>query len=216
MTGLVRRLLRQAARSRALARTLFGIDFPAHAPGERYFDLTTAALVRSAAARLAPGRRLLDMGTGLFATVGLATWKRTGCALVCSDRDPRIVERARVAVALNGAPAEVVCADLFDGLPGPFDVVAFNPPYVPTERLQSGERFRGQSDGGGDGSDVLARFLQGFAADGRGHVALLGTNDLFVPRPRMEALVAAVPGLALERVERAPLLPARVYVVIRR
>jgi release factor glutamine methyltransferase len=55
----------------------------------------------------------------------------------------------------------VVRADLCHGLCGPFDLVIFNPPYLPTaedERLP--EWLNRAFDGGPGGREVIARFLE--------------------------------------------------------
>jgi hypothetical protein len=212
----VRRALQRVSRSRPLARALLGIDFPAIRDGERYFDLTTPVLIRTVARDLTPASRVLDMGTGLFAAIGLALWRRVGCSVVCSDVDERIVARALQAVALNHAPLEVVQSDLFERAPGPFDAVTFNPPYVPREQLLGNETFASQSDGGPGGTAVLERFLDAFAEHGGGAVAYVGLGATHVPRSRVTPLVAARPALELRDIRGSRLPPVDVYVLARR
>jgi len=211
--GLLRRLAAGASRSRTLARARFLIDFPPLEPGERYFDLTTGPLVATAVRRLGPGRRLLDMGTGAFATVGLALWRRTGCDVVSTDVRPDLVRRARANVEANGAPIRVVEARFFDGVEGEFDVVTFNPPYVPSGMLGGPDV---QSDGGPEGTTVIEGFLDAFAARGGKATALLGVNRWLVPRETVVRLIAARPGLVRERVVGRWPWPADVYAMMRR
>jgi methylase of polypeptide subunit release factors len=210
---VLRRLAAAASRSRAVARWRFGIDFPPLGPGERYFDITTPVLVWAAAPLLDPGRRLLDMGTGAFATVGLALWRKTGCAVVSTDVRPDLVRRARANVEANGSPARVVEARFFEGLDGAFDVVTFNPPYVPSALLDGPDV---QSDGGPEGTTVIEGFLDAFAAHGGKATALLGVNRLLVPRETVARLVERRPGLALEQVRRRRPWPVDVHVLVRR
>jgi hypothetical protein len=58
-------------RSAFLTRWLFGVHAPALADGNRCFDLTTLALQREARRRIARGARVLDMGTGTTAVLGI-------------------------------------------------------------------------------------------------------------------------------------------------
>ena len=210
--GLLRLAASAVARSRPVARRLFGIEF-LPAPGARYFDLTTPVLVSVAAPALGPGKRLLDMGTGGFATIGLALWRRTGCEVVATDVAPELVEKARASVRANGAPVRVTQARFFDGVEGEFDCVTFNAPYVPSALL-SGHDV--QSDGGAEGTSVVEGFLEAFAERGGRATAYLGVNRLLVSRERIAALIGRRPGLALREIRRRSPWPADVYVITRR
>jgi release factor glutamine methyltransferase len=210
LLGPLRWAAGRAGRSRALARRLLGVELPRLGPGERYFDLTTQALVSAAAPSLGPGRRLLDMGTGPVAAVGLALWRRTGCDVVATDLTPELVRSAQASVEANHAPIRVVAARLFDGVEGEFDCVTFNAPYVPSALL-SGPDVR--SDGGPHGTSVVEAFLDAFAARGGSARGFLGVNGLLVPRGRVEALIARRRGLVLEAVVRKWPWPADVYVI---
>jgi methylase of polypeptide subunit release factors len=193
---------------------MFGVDFPPLPSGGRYFDLTTAVLVSVATPRLGPGRRLLDMGTGAFATIGLALWRRTGCDVVSTDVRPDLVRQAQANADANRAPIRVVEARFFDGVNGEFDCVTFNVPYVPS-RLLAGTGDV-QSDGGPEGTSVIEGFLDGFAARGARATAYLGVNRLFVPREKVVRLIERRAGLALKQVRRRWPWPVDVYVLERR
>ena len=213
MLGLLRRASWRLSGSRAFARRLFGIDFPPLQGSARYFDLTTPALVSVAAGRLGPDRRLLDMGTGAFATVGLALWRRTGCDVVATDVVPELVRQARANVEANRAPVRVVEARFFDGLEDEFDCVTFNLPYVPSTFLPGPDV---QSDGGPEGTRVIEGFLDAFVEHGGRSIACLGVNPLFVTRATVVSLIERRPGLALIEVRRRWPWPANVYTITRR
>jgi methyltransferase family protein len=212
MLGPLRWAAGRAGRSRALARRLLGIDLPPLGADARYFDLTTPVLVSVAAPSLAPGRRLLDMGTGAFAAVGLALWRRTGCDVVATDVSPELVRRAQANVEANRAPIRVVPSRFFDALEGEFDCVTFNAPYVPSGLL---ERPDVQSDGGPEGTSVIEAFLEAFAARGGQATAYLGVNRLLVPRDRVTGLIGRRPGLVLQAIRRRWPWPSEVYVIVR-
>lgn len=52
---------------------------------------------------------------------------------VATDVNPHAVALCRSAALRHRLPLEVVRTHLLTGLQGPFDVVAFNPPYLPQE-----------------------------------------------------------------------------------
>ena len=78
---------------------------------------------------LAPGARVLDLGTG--SGIGAIFAARKARSVLATDLNPHAVRCARINVLLNGLEdrIEVRQADLFDGLGERFDVVLFNPPY---------------------------------------------------------------------------------------
>jgi methylase of polypeptide subunit release factors len=211
--GLVRRASWRLGGSRTLARWFFGVDFP-RSPGQGYFDMTTPALVKVVGPRVRRESRVLDMGTGPFAVIGLALWRRCGCHVLATDVHPDIVRRARENVAANGAPIRVVEARFFEGIDEEFDCVTFNIPYVPTARLARPGDFR--SDGGPEGTSVIEAFLDAMSASGRAASAYLGVNASFVPRPKVVPLVEKRGSLRLAEIVRPLVIPVDVYVVERR
>jgi HemK-related putative methylase len=135
---------------------------------------------------LAPGARVLDLGTG--SGIGAVAAARKSHTVTATDINPHAVRCARINVLLNGLEGrvEVRQADLFDGLADRFDVVLFNPPYyrgTPRDALDQAwrspdvlERFACQLPGvlnpGGYALVVLssdgeqAAFLESFRANG--------------------------------------------------
>lgn len=75
---------------------------------------------------------------------------------------------------------EVVRADLFSGLRGRFDLILFNPPYLPTTDLERTDQWIDFAlDGGEDGRKTIRRFLKGLSAHLRpGGRALLLISSL--------------------------------------
>ena len=183
-------------------------------PEESYFDVTTPVLVNVALACLPRGARVVDMGTGPFATVGLALWRHHGCEVISVDVNEDSVRLARQNVAVNRAPVEVVASRFFDAVADDFDAVVFNPPYVPSavgDARGLTTRFRAQWDGGSDGTEVIRDFIVAVASDARRPLAIMGVNRSHVPSARLRPLLhAALVDVVATRSH--PVLPVDVYV----
>ncbi|MBI4392757.1 MAG: methyltransferase [Euryarchaeota archaeon] len=114
------------------------------------------------ALRVRPGQRVLDIGTGTGVLAIQAA--RAGGRVVATDVNPYAVALARLNAARNGVAIDVVRASLFQPFRGRFDVVLFNPPYLPVD---PGDRIRGwlnlALDGGETGDAVIEPFLRDLA-----------------------------------------------------
>ncbi len=88
----------------------------------------TFLLLRAVEARR--GESCVEVGCGS----GLVALHMASAALaVATDVNPHAVALCRSAARRHRLPLEVVRTHLLTGLQGPFDVVAFNPPYLPQE-----------------------------------------------------------------------------------
>lgn len=134
----------------------------------------TLLLLDAALAEVRPGDRVLEVGTGsghIAASLGGRVAR-----VVALDLNPHAVQSAR---ALG---VEVLRSDLFAGVRGPFDLVLFNPPYLPTapdERMDDWLEYA--LDGGPDGRRTIARFLEGL-------------GSVLAPRGRALLLVSSLTG----------------------
>ena len=137
-------------------------------PAEDSYLLIDAALSEIAGSdrRL----RIIEIGTGSGIVTAAMMRDAPEHRYAATDINPHAVTCARA----NRVP--VVRADLFRGIRGRFDLIIFNPPYLPTTPA---ERVDGWLDrawnGGADGRAVINRFLgqaPAFLAD-RGSILLL-------------------------------------------
>ncbi len=127
-------------------------------PSEDTFELLEAITLPEKAS-------VLELGTGC-GLIALACAQR-GASVVCTDVNPHAVQLARHNYEKNRSKVqgsfEVRTGDLFDPLntTETFDVIVFNPPYLPTTK---GERVGGwfdvATDGGTDGLTVTRRFIK--------------------------------------------------------
>lgn len=107
--------------------------------------------------RVAPGQRLLEMGcgTGLIALHAA----KSGALVTAADVNPHAVECTKRNAARNDLKVKVVQSDLFERINGCFDVIVFNPPYLPAKASSTSWLERSWS-GGGEGCEVAVGFLR--------------------------------------------------------
>ena len=219
-------ILRWGRSHPVLIRGLLGVRLPRGA--DVAFDPTTVLLARAARETKTPSDvTVLEMGIGAGALVGLSLARhclrtKEAIALAGCDCVPRRVESALAVARHNGLEAEFFESDLFAALPADrqFDLILFNPPYVPTsvgKDLDMGQRLtdeRTMWDGGDDGLVVLRKFL----ADAPPHLSprgrlLFGVQHVFVKDDAVRQVIDASPFQLQKRITRRG-VPAAVYVLV--
>lgn len=122
------------------------------------------------------GKRVADIGTGSGA-VGDAMADLGADLVVAIDISPLATRVAKERVA------DVVRADLMSALRGPFDVIAFNAPYLPSSPEERVEGWLDKAFHGGEGgvevSEAFVRDLRRvLAPDGRAYLVVSSRADL--------------------------------------
>jgi release factor glutamine methyltransferase len=98
------------------------------------------------------GSKVLDMGTG--SGILAAYCARRGAEVTASDVDIAAIQRlARVADML-GVRVKLIACDLFSKIADQFDIIMFNPPYLPSHAMHDRT-----VDGGKQGRSIINRFL---------------------------------------------------------
>lgn len=126
-----------------------GLDFDVYEPAE-----DSALLAGVVAEHVREDDRVLDVGTG-SGYVARRVADGSGARVFGTDVNPKAVRRAREA------GVEAVRADLAAPFrEGSFDVVAFNPPYLPVDpAAEWDDWFEMALSGGESGRDVIERFV---------------------------------------------------------
>jgi len=110
------------------------------------------------------GERILDLGTGCGILGILAAEK--GGRVVAVDVNPYAVECAKLNAKLNGLSGKVEVREgsLFDPIAADerFDLILFNPPYLPEEKNYGSSWLERAWDGGPSGRRWIDRFLEDF------------------------------------------------------
>jgi release factor glutamine methyltransferase len=144
-----------------------------------------------------------DVGTGT-GVVALAMARR-GARVVAVDVNPHAARLARANAAANGLADRiaVVRGSLLAPLRGPFDLIVFNPPYLPVEgesRAELARAWEGGAGGIGWAPLFVAGLHRALAPGGRALVLLSSLGD-----PRSFAELAVARGFLPEVVAEAKL-----------
>jgi len=134
----------------ALTRILTAIGLT---PPEVYAPADDSFLMIDVLAHIPVARKqVLDMGTG-SGILGLYCAMRDA-SVTASDIDAAAMEQAARAAKSLGVELMLVVSDLFSNISGRFDLILFNPPYLPSRG------FSDRSvDGGPRGISIAHRFL---------------------------------------------------------
>ncbi len=144
------------------------------------YPVSEDTLLMLSCVEVEPGERALEMGCGA-GLVGIHM-ALCGAEVVMADVDPVAAECARKNAADAGVDAVVVESDLFENIDGVFDVIVFNPPYLP------GAGGDQRLDGGEGGIEVADRFLMDAPRHlkdcGRVYLLLSSLSDIAALRER--------------------------------
>ena len=111
-----------------------------------------------------PGERVLELGAGLGLAAVLAA--RAGARVVATDIVSAAVEAIRANAALNGVVVDARLGDAYAPVGDErFDLIASNPPQMPTPPGRERADATAAADNGGlDGWEVLDRIIAGAPA----------------------------------------------------
>jgi release factor glutamine methyltransferase len=111
--------------------------------------------------------RLLEVGVGSGCVIIALARELPGASFVGVDVSRPALDIARENAATSDVAARIELrpCDLLEGIEDSFDVIASNPPYIPTAELDKlapeiGHEPRVALDGGSDGLDVIRRLVE--------------------------------------------------------
>lgn len=146
-------------------------------------------------------KEVLDVGTG-SGILGLFCAMRDANVTVTDIDDTALLYAQKVAQTL-GVGLKAVQSDLFSNVEGRFDLVLFNPPYLPSAALEDRT-----VDGGKKGKALASRFLKTLPThlkiDGTTVMLLSSSNDpasLIEEHPEFDFSVVAKRALFFEELQ---------------
>lgn len=95
---------------------------------------------------------VLEIGTG-SGEIAVEAAKR-GAKVTATDINLSALNKAKEKATENSVNIEFVQSDLFEEIEGVFDIILFNPPYLPGQRKDKDSLV-----GGEDGTEVIEEFL---------------------------------------------------------
>lgn len=125
----------------------------------------TEHVVERALALAPSSLRIADVCTGSGILAITLALELPATAVDASDISPAAIAVAQTNCAALGANVNFFVCDLMDSLPGPYDLIVANPPYIPTSEIDHLDREvrdydpRLALDGGPDGLDLYRRLI---------------------------------------------------------
>jgi len=199
-------------------RLRFGVRLPPGVP--THFDTTTIALQKALEKWATNAERILELGTGNAALLSCFLARRLGREVHGVELSASRVQQALQVVRHNSLPVRLWQSDLFGQVQGTYDLIVFNPPYVPSAMgqalgLDKRPEFDGDQvwDGGETGTETIEKFLKSLpphlAPEGR---VLLGVQGFYVPPEVLQPLFEKA-GLKVAKRFRTRFNPSDVWVL---
>ena len=99
-------------------------------------------------------KKTLDMGSGSgFLAILMA---QQGADATASDINEDAVKAVKMNIKNNNIKLKVISSDLFKNIEEKFDIIVFNPPYLPEKTLHRNKQFYG----GRTGREVIDKFIK--------------------------------------------------------
>jgi len=146
-----------------------------------YFPREDSYLLAKQVKKYAKNKSVLDIGTG-SGILASAALQSGASAVLASDINKEAVDE----VKKQGIQS--VQSNLFSKIKGRFDIIVFNPPYLPKDKREDKESARATT-GGKKGDEIILRFLKQSKKhlNRKGFILLL-TSSL-TPKKRIESLI---------------------------
>jgi len=100
-----------------------------------YRDAEDSWMLQEFVEKYSKGKRVLDIGTG----TGIQAITAAKCGakeVLATDINPGAVKLAKENAIRNNVKIKVIQSNLFENITGKFDLIIFNPPYLPSEAPQ--------------------------------------------------------------------------------
>ncbi len=147
-------------------------------------------LAEALAGEVKTGEKVLDLGTGTGIQALIAASR--GAEVTATDINEKALECLRRNAELNNLSIRIIKSDLFSEITGSFELIVFNPPYLPGDEEEPEDELTLAWDGGNEGREVVDRFLEDFDnyLEEEGRLLLLQSsfNDIDKTMQRLKEL----------------------------
>ncbi len=117
-----------------------------------YEPMEDSFLLENEIKKYSGGKSVLDIGAG-SGILAEAALKSGAKSVLCTDINKEVIEH------LKNKGFDAVRSDLFSNIKGKFDLIIFNPPYLPYDERED-LKSRLQTTGGKRGDEIIIRFLK--------------------------------------------------------
>ena len=148
----------------------------------------------------------LDMGCGQIAILGLFQKKICPTTETTSvDIYENFILNAKENALANKVKINFITSDLFSNINNKYDLISFNPPYVPISFKKKNSNYEKISYAGKDGTDAINNFLK----SAKNHLTnkgliFLGVNLFYIPLNSLMSIVKNLDYKVIETVKRKP------------
>ena len=153
-----------------------------------FWDLTSLVIKKELS--IVKEEKYLDMGCGQFAILGQFYKKRNvNSKIVSVDIYDDLVENSFNNSKINKNDIQIIQSNLFDNVNEKFDLISFNPPYVP-QKQDDKVKYTKIRYSANDGTETMSLFLgkaKNFLSnDGK---IILGVNSYYVDKEKCLSLI---------------------------
>jgi len=128
------------------------------------YDPAEDSLLLIGVLKIDSGDRILEIGCGT-GIISLHCAK-AGADVTAADIDPRAVECTRLNAERNNLSVKIIQSNLFENIRGLYDLIIFNPPYLPDDETKDG-RWSGGKGGIGIAIEFLRQSVKHLSSNGR-------------------------------------------------
>jgi release factor glutamine methyltransferase len=138
-------------------------------------------LLKKEIKKRAKGKSFLDMGSGTGIQARAAISAGASSVLAADINKESIRE-------LKNQNIPAVCSNLFSKIREKFDIISFNPPYLPKDKLEGKESALATS-GGKQGDEIILKFLKQAKSHLKKNGIILLVISSLTPKKRIFALL---------------------------
>ena len=148
----------------------------------------------------------LDMGCGQIAILGLFQKKICPSTNTTSaDIYENFLYNAKQNASANKVDIHFIRTDLFSNIINKYDLISFNPPYVPISYKKKSSEYEKISYAGEDGTDTISEFLK----NAKNHMSndgliFLGVNLFYVSLKNLNNIVNNFDYKIVETIKKKP------------
>lgn len=138
-------------------------------------------LLQKQVSRFAKNKSFLDMGSGSGIQAKSAI-KAEAKSVLATDINPIVINH------LRKRNIQCIKSNLFNNVKGKFDLIAFNPPYLPEDKRED-KKSRKATTGGKKGDEIILRFLKQVKDHLNPNGKILLVISSLTPRNEIESLI---------------------------